>query len=623
MRKLCWVAAIPLITLGSVALAGDTGAGGTRAGDPGKVAVHANQLGFGPADAKLVIIVSPNRQPLHWRLVDAAGAIVLEGDARPYGADAQSGDIVQRIDLSAVHVVGQYSLSVAGAELRAIKIVPATLTPLKYAALNYFYQTRAGIAVEARYAGGKTWARAAGHPHEVVGCFAGTDEQGHRWPGCDYTLDVTGGWYDAGDQGKYVVNGGIALWTLQNLYEQQALVGDRAFADGKVAIPEAGNGFNDLLDEARWEMNFILAMQIPDGKHAVVPVGPPSRDGALRLSDIDASGMAHHKVADIAWTALPTAPADDAQPRKLYLPSTAATLNLAATAAQCARIWRAIDPAFSRRCRSAAERALAAALRNPEVYIPSTFTGSGGYGDSDVSDEFYWAISELYITTGSAFYADALRKMDAFNAPLHEPGWANTAALGTISLAMLPNGLTPAERAVQRSRIVVAADGFLGEEAHSGYHVPFASANFGWGSNSTLLNRAIILGLAERITGDQKYRDGARDVIDYVLGRNPLDQSYVSGFGTRPMRNPHHRFWARGIDRRYPPPPPGVLSGGPNSTAMADDVARAMKGHCVGMRCWQDANFAYALNEVAINWNAPLLWVTAYLDSPPSEKPAH
>ncbi len=610
MRTLCWLAALGCIASGAVA------------GDAGKIRVHANQIGFGPDDPKLVVVASPAQRPLHWRLADAAGAIVLEGDTRPDGADAASSESVQRIDLTAVRTVGAYSLSVAGAEQYALTVAGAPLTPLKFAALNYFYQSRAGIPIEARYAGGKIWARAAGHVHEVASCFAGMDERGNRWPGCDYTLDVTGGWYDAGDQGKYVVNGGIALWTLLNLYEQQMLIGDRAFADGKVAIPEAGNGVNDLLDEARWEMNFMLAMQIPDGKHAVVAVGAQIPGAALRLTEIDASGMAHHKVADVAWTTLPTAPADDAQPRKLYPPSTAATLNLAATAAQCARIWRTIDPAFARRCRAAAERAIAAALRHPDVYFPSVFTGSGGYGDADVSDEFFWAIAELYVTTGSDFYADALRKMDAFHAPLHEPGWANTAALGTIDLAMLPTGLSTPERTAQRASIVAAADGFLGEEARSGYRIPFASSAFVWGSNGMLLDRAMILGLAERITGDRKYRDGARDVIDYVLGRNPLDQSYVSGFGTHPMRNPHHRFWAHGIDPRYPPPPPGVLSGGPNSTAMADDVARAMKGHCVGMRCWRDANFAYALNEVAINWNAPLLWVAAYLDAPAHAQPA-
>lgn len=592
--------------LGTMALA---------AGDAVPV-VHATQIGFAPEAAKHIIVTTADKRPLAWTVTDQAGKTVSTGHTQPFGADAASADIVQQIDLSALRTPGRFTLSVTGSTPRTIDVAARTLTPLKYAALNYFYQTRAGIAIEPRYAGGAAWGRPAGHPHEIASCFSGRDQEGNIWPGCAYELNVTGGWYDAGDQGKYVVNGGIALWTLQDLYEQQSAGADGAFADGKAAMPEAGNGINDLLDETRWEMRFMLAMQVPEGTRLRVPVGPQPRGAALTFTDIDASGMAHHKVADRAWTTLPTAPADDRQPRLLYPPTTAATLNLAATAAQCARIWRTLDPAFSRQCLAAAERAFAAALRNPAVYAASTFTGSGGYGDQDLADEFYWAAAELYVTTGRPVFADALRHMAAFRAPLGEPSWANVAALGTISLATLPNGLSQAERDAQRMLIVVAADRFLAEAQRSGYHIPFASTAFMWGSNGMLLNRAMILGLAERITGQRRYRDGAEDVMDYLLGRNPLDQSFISGFGTRPLQNPHHRFWARALDSRYPGPPPGVLSGGPNSTAMVDDVARTMRGNCAAMRCWRDANYAYSMNEVAINWNAPLVWVAAYLDGP-------
>ena len=90
---------------------------------------------------------------------------------------------------------------------------------LPFDALNYFYQSRASIPIEARYAGGERWARPAGHAPDRATCISGPDERGDRWAPCAYTLDVSRGWYDAGDQGKYVVNGGIALWTLLDLYE--------------------------------------------------------------------------------------------------------------------------------------------------------------------------------------------------------------------------------------------------------------------------------------------------------------------------------------------------------------------------------------------------------------------
>lgn len=586
------------------------------------VAIHMNQLGFEPHASKRAIVNDPATAPLPWRLLDAKGAVVAQGVTTVIGDDAASGDHVHQLDFSQVVTAGTYRLQVGAAASRPFPIAAHIYAPLKYAALNYFYQTRAGIPIEARYAGGATWARPAGHPKEVAPCFSGKDERGNDWPGCDYTLDVTGGWYDAGDQGKYVVNGGIALWTLQNLYEREAAssasspFADGPFADGRVKIPEAGNGHNDLLDETRWEMNFLLAMQVPEGKHIKVPVGPQPWGAPLSFTDIDASGMAHHKVADRAWTPLPTAPANDPQPRLLYPPSTAATLNLAATAAQCARIWRTIDPAFAARCLKASERAFKAALRNPEVYAPNTFTGSGGYGDTHLADEFYWPAAELFVTTGSPAYRDAVTQMAQFTAPLSDPSWSSTAALGTIALATIPNGLTPQEAAAQRALIIAAADRFLAEEKQSGYHIPFAGTAYVWGSNGSLLNRAMILAQAERLTGQARYRDGVVDAIDYVLGRNPLDQSYVTGFGANPVRNPHHRFWAHSLDPKMPPPPPGVLSGGPNSTSMGDTVSSTMKGKCVGQRCWADKPYAFTMNEVAINWNAPLFWVTAYLDEP-------
>ncbi|MDP8914851.1 MAG: glycoside hydrolase family 9 protein, partial [Pseudomonadota bacterium] len=528
-----------------------------------------------------------------------------------------SGDHVHLIDFTGFGEIGSgYRLVVGDERSRPFAISDRLYDRLQYDALNYFYQNRAGTPIEARYAGGEQWARPAGHRPEKAGCVAGTDSKGNRWPGCDYQLDVTGGWYDAGDHGKYVVNGGIAVWTLLNLYERQPAAGPQSpFADGKAALPERGNGVNDLLDEARWELEFLLAMQVPQGTRARVPVGIKRTAAGMPFTEIDASGMAHHKVADEKWTSLPMAPHLDPEKRQLFPPSTAATLNLAATTAQCARIWRTIDAAFSQRCLVAAERAFAAARRNPEVYAIADFTGSGGYGDSQLADEFYWAAAELFITTGKRDYQDAVRASPAFRAvPAAEISWPSVATLGSISLALLPSRLQKGEVATLKASLVAAADSYLKDAERVGYHIPYApAAGYPWGSNSSILNRAIVLALAHDFTGERRYRDGVVDAMDYILGRNPLDQSYVSGYGARPMLNPHHRFWARQADPKFPPPPPGALSGGPNSTSMSDDVARPLKGTCAPQKCYRDHVDAFSLNEVAINWNAPLVWVSSYL----------
>ncbi len=577
-------------------------------------AIHLSQLGFLPGEPKRAIVATSGDAPLDWRVVDAAGKVVASGRTQPGGADEASGDRVQIVDFSTLAAPGEYRLAIAGAESRPFAIRPGLYGPLAKGALNFFYQQRAGVPIEARYAGGDRWARPAGHPREVATCFKGKDPRGTDWPGCAYTVDVTGGWYDAGDHGKYVVNGGIAVWTLLNLHEVTG-----AFPDKSAALPEAGNGASDLLDEARYELEFLLKMQVPEGTRTPLPVGHQRGGGAMTLTTVDAGGMAYHKIADANWTPLPTRPADDREARLLYPPSTAATLNLAAVAAQGARIWAKIDPAFAAKYLEAAKRAFAAAERNPEVYAATAFTGSGGYGDGDVSDEFFWAAAELFATIGDPAYRIALTRSPHWNdAPEREPSWGGTATLGTITLATL-SGIDPAIGNHERARITALADRFLAERDKAGYRLPFGGARYPWGSNGAILNRGMVLGAAHKITGDPKYRAAMIDAADYVLGRNPIDQSYVAGFGWRPLANPHHRFWAPSLDPSLPGPPPGTLSGGSNNTAFADPVARQSEGKCPAQRCYADDVRAFAWNEVAVNWNAPLVWVAAYLDRPAAQ----
>jgi endoglucanase len=576
--------------------------------------IALNQLGFEPHGPKIALIQSAATAPLDWRVVDAAGSIRLAGRSKPLGADSLSGQSLHLADFHDLTTSGQgYRLVVGNVASDPFAVQTGLYAPLAKDALTYFYHNRAGVPIEARFAGGPESARPAGHPKEVVGCFDGVDQKGNRWPGCDHKLDVTGGWYDAGDHGKYVVNGGIALWTLLNLYERYP----GAFADGTLAIPEGRNGVSDLLDHARYQMEFMLKMQVPEGTTLKLPVGQSRNDKPLRFTPVNAGGMAHHKVADAKWTALPMRPDRDPEPRVLHAPGTAATLNLAATAAQCARIWRTIDPEFAARCLVAAERAWAAAVRNPDIFAVGDFAGSGSYDDGELSDEFYWAAAELFATTGDAAFAAVVRGSRHFAMVEGEPGWAATAPLGTLTLALQPNGLSAAEIDRLRNALVAAAAGFVAEREKVGMRIPQASQTYVWGSNGNLLNRAILLAAAHELTGGARFRDAAVDVMDYLLGRNPQRISYVSGYGTRAMKAPHHRFWAASLDPAYPPPPPGALSGGPNNSLMVDDVAGTMRGNCAPQACWADDARAYSLNEVAINWNAPLVWVSAWLASKP------
>ena len=580
--------------------------------------VDLNQLGFLTDGAKRATVMTPEKGALAWALKDQGGEILLDGVT-------EDGAGTHQIDFSEVSRAGQgYVLSAGAAESAPFDIAAGVYDDLKFDALAFFYHQRASTPIEAQYVGDR-WARPAAHMPDEATCYGPKDFRGNDWGGCPYTLDASRGWYDAGDHGKYVVNGGISVWTLMNYYEWSG--GAPAFADGAAGIPEAGNGVNDLLDEARWEMEFMLSMQVPEGATLTLPRGNQMKSlKKLKFTAVDASGLVHHKLADEYWTGLPMPPHEDPATRYLHYPSTAATLNLAATAAQCARIWTEIDEAFSVRCLEAAERAYAAAKRLPDLYaIDVTEGGSGAYGDLQLDDEFYWAATELYITTGEEAYGDDMRGSRYFlGTPLVSEGvrdiaWPAVEALGTLSLLSAANGLGPDEITTAKRNLTAAADKFVSEAENDPYGVPF-DRPYNWGSNGDMANRGIILAMAYRETGDEQYRDALTGILDYLLGRNPLSQSYIAGYGENPMKAPHHRFWLNVIDEDLPPPPPGALAGGPNETNPAEEVIRdLMDKGCKAYTCYADDYRAFSLNEVAINWNAPLVWIAAAYDGMAAE----
>jgi endoglucanase len=194
-------------------------------------------------------------------------------------------------------------------------------------------------------------------------------------------------------------------------------------------------------------------------------------------------------------------------------------------------------------------------------------------------------------------------------------GWDHVAPLAKISLVVAPNALGEPEIAEQRKQLIAAADKLLATISKRGYRVPMESeSSYIWGSNGGVLNAGVVLGTAYYLTKDAKYGNGVVDAMDYILGRNPLAFSYVSGYGTHAMRNPHHRVWAHQKDAKLPEAPPGAVSGGPNSNLQDPYIRKLGKSGCPPQTCYVDNLESYSTNEVAINWNAALAWDTAFLD---------
>ncbi len=560
---------------------------------------RVNQLGYLPNGVKTATYKTTSDSAQTWQLKQN-GAVVASGQTTASSSDASSGDKLQTIDLSSVTATGTgFTLTVGSDTSYSFAISPTVLKGALYDSLKYFYHNRSGITIDTQYTGGgngsyasnSKWSRPAGHLN--IGANKG-DMNVPCWSGtCNYSLSVTKGWYDAGDHGKYVVNGGISAWTLLNLYERgrylttnSSLVGD-----GKLNIPESANGIPDVLDEARWEVEFLLSMQVPVGQTK--------------------AGMAHHKMHDVGWTGFPLAPHEDPQQRALVPPSTAATLNLAAVAAQSARIWKDLDSGFSAICLTAAKRAWDAAQANPnDIYSGNYDNGGGGYGDKTVSDDFYWAAAELYVTTGDSKY---LTTINSYTITHTDFGWADTELAGLISLATVPSSANGSLQVAAQQKIITIADVHIATQNASGYPAPMSTLEYYWGSNGGVANKLLLMGLAYDFTKNDNYAKGVGKGLGYIFGQNALSTSFVTGEGAKAVTQPHHRFWSNAINSSYPLAPPGALSGGPNS-GLDDTTSAAQLAACKSKpaTCWIDNINAYAVNEIAINWNAPLAWDLAF-----------
>ena len=579
--------------------------------------LHVNQTAYLPEGPKFATLTSDSTTALPFQLLDSSGKAVFTGRTKPVsGIDKTSNENVQTIDFSRFSRPGTgYTLVADGVTSFPFDIAAGPYERLRTDSLDFYYTQRSGIAIDDAIAPG--YARPAGHvgvpPNQgdtAVPCAAPKDANGDytgpRW--CDYTLDVTGGWYDAGDHGKYVVNGGISVWQLMSIWERErsAPVTERGkLGDGTLAIPESHNGVPDVLDEARFELEWMLKMRVPAGK--------PS------------AGMVFHSVHDQKWTGLPLLPSDDPQPRELTPPTTAATLNFAAVMAQGARVFAPYDRAFAARMLAAARVAWTAANSDPIVLQPPGGVGGGAYDDQDVSDEFYWAAAELLITTGerqfSRFVASSpLSTADIFG----ERGfdWAHTAALGRLDLATVPvRGRERDDASLRngaRRSVVAGAEKYLATQTGNGWGLVYSPSDnqFDWGSNNLVLNNMQVIATAFDLTGNPRYRSAVLQAIDYILGRNAINQSYVTSYGEINSHQQHSRWYDHEERATLLPPPDGSIAGGPNS-GLQDPTAASNLGKCKTddkpQFCYIDEVQSYSTNEVAINWNSTLAWEASFL----------
>ncbi|MGI4827077.1 MAG: glycoside hydrolase family 9 protein, partial [Janthinobacterium lividum] len=296
--------------------------------------------------------------------------------------------------------------------------------------------------------------------------------------------------------------------------------------------------------------------------------------------------------------------------------STCATADLAAVMAIAARCYAEFDSSLALRFRTAAEKAWQWAMAHPEVPFdnpPGILTGS--YADPHCSDELAWASAELWRTTGETKYERvflASVPTDRSTLVIGVPSWGSVASMAcwTYALASRPGELGVKEAI--RAKTQETAQKLISQGQANGYGNTMVAEDYIWGSNSVAANQSLLLLMADQFTPNPEAIGAALNNLHYLLGRNCFGVSWVTQVGRRPFMHPHHRpSVADGIVAPWP----GLLSGGPNRHP--GDAAALRLPSMPPMRMWIDDDQAYSMNEIAINWNAPLVFTLAAANSLP------
>jgi endoglucanase len=525
--------------------------------------VMVNQLGYRPGDPKEARLT---RAATQFTVVDrTSGRAVYQGQPRWItDHDPASGDAVYGLDFSTVTTPGQYYLQVPGVGRSFdFQIAEDVYASALATVLRGFYLQRCGAPIV-----DDRWGRPACHLADAT-----------VW-GSDTHVPATGGWHDAGDYGKYLPSAGRAVHTLLTAYE---------FYAGRFPVTATpGRSLPRVLDEVKWELDWLLKLQGPDG------------------------GV-HHKVTNKGWDGYVT-PDQDHSTRYAFEVSSAGTADFAAMLAAASRIYAPFDPAFARGALAAAERAWGYLEQHPTIVPPGGFqnppgVSTGAYADADDGDERFWAAAELFRATGKpVFDAYVVANFRRFR-PFFEPPPQNMQVQGPGALAYIlaaDRGGDPSVRQTMVADLLYLAAKISEKVSSQAFRVALAPSEYYWGSNGVDLSYALTLLYAERVSSNPDFAVPALDQVHYLFGCNALNKCFVTGLGKNPVMRPHSQA---AIAAQWQVPPAGMLSGGPNAMQSGKLSPYPAKDYA-------DDSANFTVNETAIDMNGALVLVLARFAGP-------
>lgn len=546
--------------------------------------IKLNQVGYYPNSTKLAFVTG-NTGPEDFYVVSEDGTDTLyKGFLSDKKRSAFSSTITRIADFSSFRIPGKYILRIG--EIKQsfpFEIKNEVYSELSKALLKGFYYQRSSIALDEKYAG--KWNRAAEYGDDAVYIHPSANTN-NRPTGT--IISARGGWYDAGDCNKSIVGNGITMATLLSAYEDFS----NHFDTLNTNIPESKDKIPDILNEILYNLRWMFTMQDPfDGGvyHKCTSAGV--NDGIMQAAN--------------------------REPRYVVQKSTAAALDFAAVMAQAGRILKRMKaqlPGLADSCLRASANAWFWALKYPNVmynqaildkkYKPVVNTCA--YSDDQLSDEWMWAATEMFITSKNKMYFDVIEQNIDDSVSL--PSWNNVRMLAYYSMLRYQGYLpkyTTEMIGLMKKRLLNIADDFLVHISSNAFGTVMGQSkkDFVWGSNAIAANQGVLLINAYLITGNQKYIYGSMTNLDYLLGRNATGYCFVTGcFGTKSPLHPHYKMPIPGeIDE----PIPGLLVGGPNQD-------RQDKSHYPFTdveTSYVDSDNAYSCNAVATDWNASMVYL--------------
>lgn len=549
--------------------------------------IRLNQIGFYPSAPKVAIVVNTRAEEFYITKVGSTKKLYsgkLGGAVKSEFSDRQ----MRSADFSSFAQRGSFVLHIPGeGHSYSFEINDQVHDALAKGALKGFYFQRFSTALPGLYAG--KWARPFSHPDTMVFVHPSAVSEGRP---AGTILTSSKGWIDAGDYNKYIVNSGITMGTLLSAYEDNA----DYFTRQVLNIPESGNSVPDILDEVLWNLRWMFTMQDP-------------MDGGV-----------YHKCTNAAFDEM-IMPELATKPRYVVQKSTAATLDFAAVMAQAARVFKKYStqlPGLSDSCLIAAEKAWTWASSNPDkIYNQRALNNefdpditTGAYGDNSFLDEFQWAACELLITTNDTKYKSFVKSPNTKKMAV--PSWSNVGLLGYYSVLrhkkviQLPSG----DIEMISKSVLQFADSISKTADSRSFKTVMGGSlkDYIWGSTSVAANQSILMMQAYQLTGDKRYLHFALSNLDYLLGRNATGYSFVTGYGDKTPMHPHHR---PSIADNIVEPVPGLLVGGPNPGKQ--DGCKTYSSSAAD-EAYTDDECSYASNEIAINWNAPLVYLASAIE---------